>query len=72
MGEQLSIIRLIVEASIPVGPFHPVSIPSNIDCREPAHVHGTNPADKGVVRDTLWVVSPAIRAEQSSPCLEIQ
>jgi hypothetical protein len=61
-----------IEANIPLRPFDPVSVPSDIDCREPANVHGTNPADKGVVLDTLWVVSPANRAEQSSPRLEIQ
>src|SRR3979411_485895 len=61
-----------VEASIPVGPFHPVSIPSNIDCRDPAYVHGTHPAKKSVGFDTLRAVPPADRAEQSFPRLEVR
>src|SRR4030081_863865 len=37
-----------------------------------ARTRSWDEADKGVVLDTLWVVSPANRAEQSSPRLEIQ
>src|SRR5260370_38363884 len=61
-----------VEASIPVCPFEPTSIPAYIDCCEPAYIQLARPAKKGVAFDALRTVSPANRAERSSPPLEIQ
>jgi len=68
-----SIIMLhAVEANIPLRPFHPASIPTNVHRCEPAYIQGARPAEKGVGFDTFRAVPPANPAEQSSPRLEIQ
>src|SRR6185437_10944833 len=52
-----------VEASVPVGPFNPVSIATNIQGREPADTHRVHPTCKGVRFNTFRIVPPTHRAE---------
>jgi hypothetical protein len=41
-------------------PFDPVSVPFNIDCREPAYVHGTKPAIKALGSIPFGLYRPQI------------
>jgi len=48
----------IVEANIPVGALEPVSIATDIHCREPAYTQTSQPTGEGVEFATLEAVPP--------------
>ena len=49
-----------VEADIPMRPLDPVSVATNIQCREPAYIYGAHPTGKGVGLGTFGLYRPQI------------